>query len=123
MRGVATVIVDLMADKTEAQLKELMPEVIAYLAERNLLNRWRNIEQEIHEVWRQKFGTSRLTVASAHPLTKEVKAQLEKVAQGADLTMIVDERLMGGAIVRIDERRIDGSVLGALTRLKQTLLS
>lgn len=123
MRGVATVIVELMADKTEAQLKELMPEVIAYLAERNLLNRWRDVEQEIHEVWRKKFGVSRVTVAAAHPLTKEVKTQLEKVVQGADLTVIVDERLMGGAVVRIDERRIDGSVLGALTRLKQTLLS
>ncbi len=123
MRGVATAIIEMTADKSEAQLKELMPEIVAYLGQHNLLNRWRDIEQEIHEGWRKKFGVSRVTVASAHPLAKEVKTALEKASQGAELITIVDERLMGGAVVRIDERRIDGSVLGALTRLKQTLLS
>ena len=123
MRGVATAIVQAAAGKTQAQVTELMKETVGYLAEHGLLGRWRDLEREIHEVWKKQFGVSKITVASAHPLSKKTLDELEKMAQGAELTTVIDERLMAGAVMRIDERRIDGSVLGALTRLKQTLLS
>ncbi|MDQ5952560.1 MAG: hypothetical protein QG626_689 [Patescibacteria group bacterium] len=123
MRGLARVIVAEAEGKTPAQLELFMKETIAYLAERGMLGRWRDLERDIHEAWKEKFGVSKITIATAHPLTGKTKTILQELAQGAELQEVVDERLMGGALIRMDERRIDGTVLGSLTRLKQALLS
>lgn len=123
MRGIARAIVDNSEGKTSQQIEELMQSAVAYLASKGLLGRSRDLEREINNEWRARHGVSKITVASAHPLNAKVKSQLETLANGAEILEVVDERLMGGALVRLDERRIDGTVLGALTRLKQALLS
>ena len=51
-------------------------------------------------------------------LSTEARDAITAHANGAELTEIVDNRLIGGAIIRIDNTRIDGSVTGALMRLK-----
>lgn len=123
LRGVARIIVHETEGKTTAQIFELMRAVVEYLASKGLLGRWRDLERDINQEWRARYGVSKITVASAHPLTAKIKEQLENLAQGAEIQAVVDERLMGGALIRLDERRIDGTVLGALTRLKQALLT
>lgn len=123
LRGVARVIVAESEGKTAKQLEVLMQEVVKYLSSKGLLGRWRDLERDINEVWREKYGASKLTVATAHPLTAKAFEKIEGLANGAEIQQVVDERLMGGALVRLDERRIDGTVLGALTRLKNALLS
>ena len=123
MRGLAQAIVDVSANKTPEQVNDMMVEAVKYLAAHGLLGRWRDLERELHEAWRRTYGASKITVASAHPLTKEFIKQIEAMAQGAEVNQLVDERLLGGALIRVDERRLDGTVLGALTRLKQALLS
>lgn len=123
MRGIARVIVQQAEGKTPKELETMMQETVGYLASKGLLGRWRDLERNINEAWREKHGASKLTVASAHPLTPKAFAKIEALANGAEIQQVVDERLMGGALVRLDERRIDGTVLGALTRLKNALLS
>lgn len=123
MRPIARIIVEESEGKTPAQIETFMKETIAYLSSKGLLSRWRDLEREINEAWREKHGASKITIASAHPLTAKTLAKIEELANGAEIQQVVDERLMGGALVRMDERRIDGTVLGALTRLKQALLS
>ena len=123
MRPIARIIVQESEGKTPAQVEAFMKETIAYLSSKGLLSRWRDLEREINEAWREKYGASKITIASAHPLTAKTLAKIEELANGAEVQQVVDERLMGGALVRMDERRIDGTVLGALTRLKQQLLS
>jgi F0F1-type ATP synthase delta subunit len=123
LRGIARVMVHEAEGKTSEQISAFMEAAIAYLATKGLLGRWRDLEREINEAWRERHGASKITIASAHPLTAKTLAKIEELANGADIQQVVDERLMGGALVRLDERRIDGTVLGALTRLKQQLLS
>lgn len=123
MRGIARIIVNEAEGKTSKQIESFIKETIAYLASKGMLGRWRDLEREINEAWREKHGASKITIASAHPLTAKVLEKIEDLANGAEIQQVVDDRLMGGALVRMDERRIDGTVLGALTRLKQALLS
>lgn len=123
MRGLAQAMVDTLAESTPQQLETQMKEIVAYLATQGLLGRWRDLERELHEAWKRKHGASKITIATAHALTATARKALEEVAQGAEVNQVVDERLMGGALIRVDERRIDGTVLGALTRLKQALLA
>ena len=123
MRGIARVLVDELEDKSTNDIDKHMAEVVSYLASKGLLGRWRDLEREINEAWREKYGASKITIASSHSLTGKAMEKIEELANGAEIQQVVDDRLMGGALVRLDERRVDGTVLGALTRLKQQLLS
>lgn len=120
-RQLATVLVEQAVTVSAADLPRLLKGFVAELSTRNMLHQWRAIEREIHGAWKRKFGAANITVVSTHKLTRTMMSNLEALAPGADIVEKVDERLMGGAIVRIDDRRIDGSVLGALQRLKQHL--
>ncbi len=120
-KHLATVLVDECEDVTRAELVKIIDAFVGELAARGIMHQWREIEREIHGAWRRKFGAANVTIVSAHPLTVGMRKAIESSAPGADITERIDERLMGGAILRVDDRRIDASVAGILQRLKQSL--
>ncbi len=105
----------------DKQIPAMMKEIVEYLAKENIIGKWRDIEHAINDVWKEVYGASKITVMSAHPLTQEANEEIEKIAYGADIHRKIDERLIGGAIIRIDDKRIDGSIAGKLQKLKYTL--
>lgn len=121
MNTIALTLATAAAGKSEKEIAAMMKEAVAFLAERSELGRWRELEVALHKAWQKVYGASRVTVVSAHELTAAAKAEIEQRAAGADVTTIVDNRLIGGAVVRIDNTRIDGSVTGALMRLKNAM--
>lgn len=96
---------------------------IECLAGRGELGRLREIIRAIDLVWKEMYGVSTITVMSAHPLTKSLRTALEKRTCGAEIKEFVDPTLIGGVIIRMDENVIDGSLLGALNQLRNTLLT
>jgi F0F1-type ATP synthase delta subunit len=121
LKPLARSIVEELGELKPAEVEKEMTKIVSLLKEEGLLSRWRELEKEIHQAWRNKYGASKVTILSAHPLSKDAKARLEESVKGAELIERVDERLMGGAVIRIDDRRLDGSIIGALQRLKNTL--
>ena len=72
--------------------------------------------------------SSNLTVkvSSAVPLTEEEQAVLRekleaRFSQNLDLRFEVERSLLGGVVVRVGDKVMDGSVKGKLEALKQTL--
>jgi len=72
--------------------------------------------------------SSNLTVkvSSAVPLTEEEQAVLRekleaRFSQNLDLRFEVERSLLGGIVVRVGDKVMDGSVKGKLEALKQTL--
>lgn len=121
LKGLAKSIVEELHEKKPAEIEKEMTKIVGFLKDQGLLNRWRELEKEINAAWKMKFGASKVTILSAHALSKEAKKMLEDSLRGAELIERVDERLMGGAVIRVDDRRLDGSIVGALQRLKNTL--
>lgn len=65
-------------------------------------------------------------VSSAVPLTKEDQAALRekleaRFSQDLNLRFEVEPSLLGGVVVRVGDKVMDGSVKGKLEALKQTL--
>ncbi len=121
MKKLATAVVDAADGKTAAQVKALMTDVVKLLAEERVLGKWRQLERAIEKAWATRHGAANVTVVSAHALSNDAREVITAHANGAELTEIVDNRLIGGAIIRIDNTRIDGSVTGALMRLKNAM--
>ncbi|HEX5466900.1 MAG TPA: F0F1 ATP synthase subunit delta [Candidatus Limnocylindrales bacterium] len=76
----------------------------------------------------RRQGVSRALVTSAEPLTEDelraIQARLGELSTGTTvLTTQTDPSLLGGVVVRIGDRLIDGSVRGRLERLRGRLIS
>jgi F-type H+-transporting ATPase subunit delta len=84
------------------------------------------IAQAYQEILDRQRGISHALVTSAVPLSadelRDVEQKLKELAGGqVTVRTQVDESILGGLIVRIGDRLIDGSTRSRLTALKQRL--
>ena len=87
-----------------------------------------DIEEEFSKLSNEAQGILIADVTTAEPASAD---QQQKIADRlADLTgkqvklrLHEDEKLIGGVVVKIGDRRIDGSVAGRLETLKKELLA
>lgn len=95
--------------------------VVALLAQQRELARVRDVMEAVEHVWKQKYGAATVTIQTAHPLTAALHRKIEEAAAGAEVRSSVNQQLIGGARVRVDDRIIDGSITGKLEQLKSVL--
>ncbi len=122
-KQLARLLVDQLDGATPAQTKSILAEFVSLVEKHRLIKSWRVLQNYIHTAWKEKYGASQVTVITAHELAASSRKALEKIAPGADFIERVYPRLIAGAIVRIDDQKIDGSTAGQLRRLKQQLES
>ena len=82
------------------------------------------IAQEFEHQYNISRGIEEATVTTAVPLTKELRAEIEKLVKKighkkeVELTEIVDEDLIGGYILKVADRQIDDSIKSKLKALE-----
>lgn len=121
MQKIAQIVVARVKEEPNVDVKTLVSDVVEFMRESNLLSAWRELEGALDEAWRNEFGASKVKVITAHELSARAKEAITKQTRGADLEVNVDDSIIGGAIIRIDDRRIDGSLKGKINNLKRTL--
>lgn len=122
-KQLARILVLHVDEESDRQITKSVKDFVSFLHSEGLMSLWRDIEQEIHVIWKEKYGASRVRIISAHAFSKEALDTIATLTKGADISQTVDARLIGGAVIRIDDKRIDGSISGTLRRLKTTLAS
>lgn len=95
---------------------------VELLAEKQMLNHAQEIKRWIEQIWKERYGASTITVETASALTSVMKKKIEDLAPGAEVRKIVNPKLIGGARIRIDDRILDGSLLGRLNQIRIHLL-
>lgn len=60
-------------------------------------------------------------VTSALPLTSQEQDAVKKSVTAKELSFKVDPSILGGLVIKVDDRILDGSVAGKLEGLRQTL--
>ncbi len=111
-----------------AKLSQPVRNLITLLLQRGRIEQLPRVAQEFARLDDERKGVTHATATSAAPLdAKELRAlaaRLETLVGGrVELETDVDPALLGGLIVRIGDRLIDGSVLGRLERLRNQLAS
>lgn len=76
---------------------------------------------------KERRGEIDVEVSSAVPLSSEVAARIEETVRKftgkkPDLELTVDPALLGGLVLRVADRKIDGSVKTRISRLAESLL-
>jgi F-type H+-transporting ATPase subunit delta len=100
--------------------------LIALLLRRGRIEQLPRVAAEFRRLDNARQGITVATVSSAAPLTADevrgLTARLEQMTGGRiDLEIRVDPSLLGGVVVRVGDRLIDGSVRGRLERLRNQL--
>lgn len=116
------------AQQVFAKLSDPVRNLLVLLVRRSRIEQLSRVAQEFGRLDDQRKGITHATATSAAPLkAKELKAiaaHLEQLIGGSvELQTDVDPRILGGLVVRIGDRLIDGSVHGRLERLRHQLAS
>ncbi len=112
----------------EATISRPVLNLIALMIRRGRIEALPRVAAEFRRLDDQRNGVTTAIATSATPLeSAEVSAltgRLEEMTGGrVELDLRVDPSLLGGLLVRVGDRLIDGSVRGRLERLRNQLVS
>jgi F-type H+-transporting ATPase subunit delta len=117
---------------TEAMLGDSVTgaprNLVLLLVRRGRIELLPRVAAELRRMWEQRQGIVHAVVTSAAPLSQaEGDAVRDKLAamtgDTVELELQVDPSLLGGVLVHMGDRLIDGSVRGRLERLRARLTS
>lgn len=102
--------------------------LITLMLRRGRIEQLPRVAAEFRRLDDARLGVTQATAVSAAPLsaaeTSALVARLEGMTGGrVELQTSVDPGLLGGLVVRVGDRLIDGSVRGRLGRLRNQLVS
>ncbi|OGO53099.1 MAG: ATP synthase F1 subunit delta [Chloroflexi bacterium RBG_16_69_14] len=102
--------------------------LIGLMLRRGRIEQLTRVAAEFRRLDNARQGITLATATSASPLTPdEIRALTQRMEQftggRVELDLQVDPSLLGGLVVRVGDRLIDGSVRGRLERLRNQLVS
>ena len=113
-------------DAVLAEVHPLVWNLVALLVSRGGVDAMRDVQEGYARLLDERLGRQRVTVTTAVPLAEAELARIaDFVAQlsGREvaLTTRVDDAILGGLIIQIGDRLLDGSTSSALERMRQTV--
>jgi F-type H+-transporting ATPase subunit delta len=117
---------DLVATMAAVQLPAAFSNLLLLLLQRRRIQLLPQISGEFQRLLDRRAGIVRATVTSTAVLDpaalRSLRARLVEIVGGpVEITTQIDALLLGGVVVRIGDRLIDGSVRGRLERLRGQL--
>lgn len=114
------------AERIFAGLSRPVRNIVLLLLRRGRIEQLPRVATEFARLDDRRKGLTHATATTAAPLGPEeiraITARLEELTGGSvALETAVDPSLLGGVVVRVGDRLIDGSVRGRLERLRQQL--
>ena len=122
----AQVLFETLETTAPSHIDKVLDNFVGVLKEHNALNMFEAIQEELEKLDLGKQGIKQAEVTSAKPLSreneKEIIESLNKLVQGdVKLKKKIDENLIGGAVLRVEDKIIDTSVKHSLEQLKINL--
>lgn len=119
---------DLLSKCFEGELSTIVYNFLLLLVDKRRIGILDAIEEEFRSLSNRARGIVIADVTTAAPLGTTQQAQLsEKLAsvtgKTIQLRMHEDDGIIGGMVVKIGDRRIDGSVTGRLESLRKELMA
>jgi F-type H+-transporting ATPase subunit delta len=117
-------IIEICGDSLDNQGQNL----VHLLAENRRLQLIPAIRAQFEQLKAQRQKTVDVTVTSAHPLDEGQQEKLsqalsQKLDRAVNMTVAIDQSLIGGVVVRAGDTIIDGSLRGRLSKLAEALNS
>ena len=106
----------------EEKTGEIVEHFVDVLKKNNDLSLGNRIMSEYQNCCRQEKNIAKVQITTSEKIDGEiVNAITRKLEQTVEIEQKVDESLIGGAVIRIGDTLIDGSVKKKLERLKRNI--
>lgn len=118
--------VELVERIFHGRVEEPIEALLSVMARNGRVQLLRGVARRFRELLNERERKVEVEVTTAVALDEATKRDLSNALRdvlGADPILItqVDERVLGGTVVRIGDRVIDDSVSGALNKIKKTI--
>lgn len=112
----------------QGKVHEMVSSLLNLLVAKNREHYLLSICVAFHELYKEKEGYREVVLTTATPASEEAKALLqnkiaEKLQTKVDIKTVVDEQLIGGFKLRINDMLMDKSIATQLDNMKKELLS
>ncbi|MDD5463967.1 MAG: ATP synthase F1 subunit delta [Candidatus Moranbacteria bacterium] len=120
---------DLTEGKSEQDVLDIVKKFAEQLRNDGQLKNAGKIMEKFGELYNAANGIIVAEVTTKEKIEQEMKNKIEKFvkekysAKIVDIKNIIDEKIQGGIIIKINDNIIDGSVKKQLTNLKKVLSS
>jgi len=114
--------------KTPSQAKQVIGEFVALLAKKNLLARADKIILEFTKIWHIKHGIVEAQVASVNGLNKTevklLKDYIAKISRAKEVLLSeeISAGILGGVIIKYEDKILDGSLKTQINELKNKMI-
>lgn len=114
--------------KTHSQLVELCKKVVKFLFKRRLLSKADGILMQLEKIINREEGRVAAKITSAKILDHQTKARLEQIlkkrysAKEVMLIESLDEKLLGGLKIEVNNEVIDLSIRNKIEKLQEHLI-
>lgn len=126
----ASALFELLKDaNNQKEANILISNFISLTVKNNDFYQIDKIIKEFKKKWDQEFRLIKAEIISVYPISSDVeKVILDYVKKEAKMTQVeienkIDKEILGGVIVKYDDRIFDASLKTKLNRLKEALLN
>ena len=115
-------------DKTHAELHNVIDKVVKFLVRKRLLSKTGDILERLNKIINNENKKIVVKLLSAKKLKEEIKKELifflreRYKAKGVILKEIIDEKLLGGIRVEINNEIIDLTIKNKIKKLQEYLI-
>jgi F-type H+-transporting ATPase subunit delta len=123
----AIALYDIVKDKKKDQIKLVLVEFVKLLNENNDLTKAKKIIFEFNQIWNKEAGIIETEIISASELNKTILQDLNDYiikltkAKKIEVKEVIDKNLLGGVVLKYEDKIVDGSVRAKLSSLRKTI--
>jgi len=114
-------------EKKDGEVKGVLKKFIEVLVKNNDFKKAKDVIRNLDKIFREEEGILEAEIVVASPLKKEmVKIVKDYVtdmsgAKKVEVAERVDKSILGGVIIKYEDKIVDGSLKSKLSRLKMNL--
>lgn len=113
----AEALFDLAAEASPVKRREAIREFLSAVTKQSALGLLPEIIREFEAIFDRREKVRQVTISTPERVSAESVAR--KIHFKSKVTALRDARLLGGAVVEVDDVRIDNSVSGRLGRARE----
>ena len=126
-KNYAHALFESLSDTNPKDADKILDNFVKVLAENNDLRLFEEISSEFHRLELQKKGIKEVEITSASPINKEneqmILHELNKIVKGDfEVKKKIDEKIIGGVMIQVDDKMLDATVKNQLEELKKDLM-
>ncbi len=123
----ANTLYELTENKNDSEVNNIIVKFVSYVKRSGDFKKTNDIVSQFSNVYNDKNGIIEAIVTSTRQLTSEEWNEIQSFiknkysAKSVIINKIVDKKIKGGIIIKVNDEVLDGSVRGRLKLLKRSL--